>query len=444
MIDLKKLEDNAGALMQAAMKAGADACDVVVAHGQSLSVSVRDGEVENTNRSEGDQFSLRVLIGSKVASVASNQISDVSALAERAVAMAKVSPEDPFQALAEPDQLAKSFPKIELFDETIPNADALTKRALETEKAGLGVKGITKSMGASGGWGTSGFVLATSNGFSGSYLRSGFSVSTAMLCGEGDKMERDYDYSSAVYQEDLRNSKDIGQSAGERAMRKLGPKQIESGNFPVIFDRRISSEMLGALLGSINGTSVVRKTSFLRDQMKDQVMHKGITIQDDPRIQRGAGSRLFDGEGLACEKLTLIENGILNTWLLDGASARELGLAMNGRGARSGSGTSPTSTNAYMQAGEKSLDAMISDMGTGLYLTETIGHGLNMVTGDYSKGVAGYWVENGELKYPVAEITIAGNLKEMFLNMYPANDLKFEGSTNAPSLLIEGMTIGGK
>lgn len=444
MIDLKKLEENAGGLMRAAMKAGADACDVVVAHGQSLGVSIRDSEVENTNRSEGDSFSLRVFIGSKVASVASNQITDVSALAERAVAMAKVSPEDPFQALASSDQLAKSFPKIELFDETIPNADALTKRALETEKAGLAVKGITKSMGASAGWGTSGFVLATSNGFSGSYLRSGFSVSTAMLCGDGENMERDYDYSSAVFQGDLRQSNDIGKSAGERAMRKLGPRQIESGNFPVIFDRRISSEMLGALLGAINGASVVRKTSFLRDQMNSQVMHKGITIQDDPHIQRGAGSRLFDGEGLACEKLSLIENGNLNTWLLDGASARELGLQMNGRGARSGSGTSPTSTNAYMQAGEKSLDDMIKDMGTGLYITETIGHGLNMVTGDYSKGAAGYWVENGELKFPVAEITIAGNLKEMFLNMYPASDLKFDGSTNAPSLLIEGMTIGGK
>lgn len=444
MIDLKKLEDNAGALMQAAMKAGADACDVVVAHGQSLGVSIRDSEVENTNRSEGDSFSLRVFIGSKVASVASNQITDVSALAERAVAMAKVSPEDPFQALATSDQLAKSFPEIELFDETIPNADALTKRALETEKAGLDVKGITKSMGASAGWGTNGFVLAASNGFSGSYLRSGFSVSTAMLCGEGDKMERDYDYSSSVFQEDLRASHDIGKSAGERAMRKLGPRQIESGNFPVIFDRRISAEMLGALLGAINGASVVRKTSFLRDQMNSQVMHKGISIQDDPRIQRGAGSRLFDGEGLACEKLSLIENGNLNTWLLDGASARELGLEMNGRGSRSGSGTSPTSTNAFMQKGEKSLDEMIKDMGTGLYITETIGHGLNMVTGDYSKGAAGYWVENGELKYPIAEITIAGNLKEMFLNMYPANDLKFEGSANAPSLLIEGMTIGGK
>lgn len=444
MIDLKKLEENAGNLMQAAMKAGADACDVVVAHGQSLSVSIRDNEVENTNRSEGDSFSLRVFIGSKVASVASNQVTDVSSLAERAVAMAKVSPQDPFQALAEQDQLAKNFPEIELFDETIPNTDALTKRALETEKAGLGVKGISKSMGASAGWGTSGFVLATSNGFSGSYLRSGFSVSTAMLCGEGEKMERDYDYSSAVFQEDLRTSKDIGQSAGERAMRKQGPRQIESGNYPVIFDRRISSEILGALLSAINGVSVVRKTSFLRDKMNSQVMHNGITIQDDPQIQRGAGSRLFDGEGLSCEKMTLVENGILNTWLLDGASARELGLDMNGRGARSGSGTSPTSTNAYIEAGAKSLDEMIAQMGTGLYITETIGHGLNMVTGDYSKGVAGYWVENGERKYPIAEITIAGNLKEMFLNMYPANDLKFDGSTNAPSLLIEGMTIGGK
>ncbi|MFK7902392.1 MAG: TldD/PmbA family protein [Nitratireductor sp.] len=444
MINLKELENNATKLMSATMKAGADACDVVVAHGQSQAVTIRDGKVENTDRSEGDQFSLRVFVGSKVASVASNQITDYEMLAERAVAMAKVSPEDPFQALAEPEQLASEFPDIELLDETVPTAESLTKRALETESAGLGVKGVAKSMGASAGWGTSGFVLAASNGFSGSYSRSGFSSSTAMLCGSGEKMERDYDFTSAVFEEDLRSSEDVGKTAGQRAVRKINPRQVESGNFPLIFDKRISSGMLGALLSAINGSSVVRKTSFLRDQMNEQVMHKGITIQDNPRIQRGAGSRLFDGEGLSCDALTLVENGILNTWLLDGASARELGLAMNGRGSRGGSGTSPTSTNSYIEAGEQSLEEMLAQIGTGLYVTETIGHGINMVTGDYSKGAGGYWVENGELAFPVAEITIAGNLKQMFMNMYPANDLEFTGATNAPSLLIEGMTIGGK
>ena len=304
--------------------------------------------------------------------------------------------------------------------------------------------GVAKSMGASAGWGNSGFVLATSNGFSGSYSVSRFSNSAAMVSGEGEAMERDYDFSSTVYGSDLRSAEEIGRTAGERAVAKRGPRQINSGSFPVIFDRRIAGGMLGALLGAINGSSITRKTSFLRDQLHKQVMHSAITIFDDPHIQRGLGSRLFDGEGLACDAMTLVENGVLNHWLLDGATARELNMPMNGRASRSGAGTSPSSTNAHIKASETSLEEMIRQVGTGLYVSETIGHGVNMVTGDYSKGASGYWIENGELAFPVAEITIAGNLKDMFLNLHPASDLEFRGATNSPSLLVEEMTIGGK
>ena len=443
-IDLVTLEKNARKLVEAALKAGADDCDVVVANGQSLGISVRDGEVENTGRSEGDDFSLRVFVGRKVAAVSTNQPADLAMIAERAVSMAKVSPEDPFQGLADPDLLAKTYPDLEMLDTTVPKADELRDEALALEAAGLGVKGVSKSMGASSGWGTTGFVLATSGGFTGSYVRSGFSRSTAMLSGEGESMERDYDMTSAVFREDLRNSDEVGRTAGERAVRRANPQKPDSGTLPVIFDRRVAGSFLGALLGAINGSSIVRKTSFLRDQMGRQVANPLISIEDNPLKPRGLGSRPFDGEGLACSAMTLVRDGVLQTWLLDSANARELDLDTNGRAARSGAGTSPSPTNAWIAPGEKTIVEMAREIGTGFYCTETIGHGINMVTGDYSQGASGYWIENGEITHPVAEMTVAGNLKDMFLRMVPLSDLEFRGARNAPSLMIDEMAIGGK
>jgi len=443
-IDLNKLEINARNLVDAALKAGADACDVVVANGQSQGISVRDGQVENTSRSEGDDFSLRVFVGNKVASVSTNQPRDLTMIAERAVAMAKVSPEDPFQGLADAERLAKTVPQLDMLDQEMPSTDTMREEALALEAAGLSVDGVAKSMGASSGWGTSGFVLATSHGFSGSYVRSGSSLSTAMLSGEGENMERDYDMSAAVFRSDLRSVEEIGKTAGERAVRRANPRKVDSGTFPVIFDRRIAGTFLGALLGAINGSSIVRKTSFLRDKMNEQVANALVTIKDDPLRPRGLGSRPFDGEGLACQPMTLVENGMLRHWLLDSANARELGLETNARASRSGAGTSPSATNAWIPAGDKSIEEMAKEIGTGLYCTETIGHGINMVTGDYSQGASGYWIENGEITFPVAEITVAGNLKDMFLRMIPLSDLEFRGARNSPSMMIDEMTIGGK
>lgn len=443
-IDFANLEKNSEKLVDAALKAGADQCDVSVANGQSLSISYRDGAVENTGRAEGDNFSLRVFVGNKVASVSTNQIADLQMIAERAVAMAKVSPEDPFQALVDADALATRFPQLDMLDETTLDADALRDMAIEAEDAGLGVKGVTKSMGANAGTSVSGFVLATSNGFSGSYARSSFGLSSVMVCGDGENKERDYDFTSAVHLEDLRSPVEIGQSAGERAVKRFNPTQIKSGNYPIIIDRRIAGGLLGALAGAINGSSIVRKTSFLRDLMGEQIANSDIQIHDDPHKKRGLGSRPFDGEGMACAPITFVKDGMLQDWLLDGATARELGLTTNARASRGGSGTSPSTTNMWMEAGQKSIEEIAAEIGTGLYCTETIGHGLNMVTGDYSKGASGYWIENGEIAYPVAEITIAGNLKDMFMAMIPANDLHFHGAVNSPSLLIDGMKIGGK
>jgi PmbA protein len=340
--------------------------------------------------------------------------------------------------------LARSVPDLDLCDARIPDAAELTRRALECEAAGLAVEGVTKSMGASAGWGLSGFVLATSTGFSGHYSVSRFSASAAMVSGEGTEMERDYDYHSVTHGEDLRDSAAIGRSAGERAVRRRNPRQVASAAVPVIFDKRISGGMLGSLLGAINGAAVARKTSFLRDRMGQLVANPAISVVDDPLRRRGLGSRPVDGEGMPMAPLTLVDKGVLGHWLLDWAAARELGLESNARATRGGSGTSPSSTNCHIAAGQASLAEMLKTVKSGLYLTETIGHGVNMVTGDYSKGASGFWIENGEITWPVAEITIAGNLKDMFASMVPANDLEFRYATNAPTLLVEGMTVGGK
>jgi PmbA protein len=264
-----------------------------------------------------------------------------------------------------------------------------------------------------------------------------------MVAGQGTAMERDYDYHSAVHLKDLRDAATVGRSAGERVVRRLGPRQVASTSVPVIFDRRIASGLLGALMGAINGASIARKTSFLRGAMGKKVASAEITVIDDPLRRRGLASTPFDGEGMAVAPIRFVEDGILGQWVLDWATARELGLQSNGRAGRGGSGTSPTTTNCHIEAGKQSPEEMIASLKRGLLLTETIGHGVNMVTGDYSKGAAGFWIENGEITYPVSEITVAGNLKDMFLSMTPASDLEFKGATNSPSLLVEGMTIGG-
>ena len=449
MTELKSLESNAKALVNLAMKAGADACDVVVARGLSQRSSVRNKAVENTTRSEADTTSLRVFCGKRVASVNTNARSGLEQLAERAVAMAKVSPEDPYQGLADEADLLDAtdleakVAGLELYDPFEPSTEVLEKMALEAEAAGLGVKGVSKSVGAGSSWGTSGFVLATSHGFTGNYLRSGFSVSASLVAGEGTAMERDYEFDSATHFEDLMQPEEIGRLAGERAVRRINPKQVKSGSFPIVCDPRISNGIVAALASAINGTSIARKTSFLKERLGKQVAPDHVTIVDDPLMVRQLGSRIFDGEGIGNEAIALVEGGKLMTWLLDSATSRELGLKTNGRASRSGSGTNPSTTNCFMAAGSVTPDEMIKSIEQGLYLNETIGHGINMVTGDYSKGASGFWIENGEITHPVAEITIAGNLAEMFMNMKPANDLAFKYGINAPTLLIEGMTTGG-
>ncbi|TPI82674.1 TldD/PmbA family protein [Mesorhizobium sp. B2-8-9] len=443
-LDAAKLTDRVAALVEAARRAGADAADAVAVRGRSAGVSVRLGKVEGTESSESEDVSLRVFIGQRVASVsATAAASDPKALAERAVAMARVSPEDPFQGLADPALLARNLRDLDLFDPTEVSADELKEAALAAEAAALAVKGVTNSSGSSAGAGLGGLVLATSHGFVGQYVASRFSRSTSVIAGEGTAMERDYEFSSRQHFADLDTPEEIGRKAGERTVRRLGARKAKTGPVDVVFDPRVARGIAGHLAGAINGAAVARKTSFLRDMMGKQVASAAITVTDEPLRRRGQASRPFDGEGIEGEKLLMVEKGILNHWFLSTSAARELGLVTNGRGSRSGSSVSPSSTNLAIEPGERSPEDLIASLKSGFYVTEVFGQGVDMVTGEYSRGASGYWIENGALAYPVAEVTIASNLKAMFLNMVPANDLDRNFGTAAPTLLIEGMTLAG-
>lgn len=442
-IDAAKLTDRVSALVEAARKAGADAADAVAILSRSTGVSVRLGKVEETGASESEDVSLRVFVGKRVASVSATAASDPATLAERAVSMAKVSPEDPYQSLADPALLVRHPADLDLFDATEVSPDRLKEDALAAEAAALAVSGVSNSSGSSAGAGMGGLVLAASNGFVGHYAVTRFSRSTSVIAGEGTGMERDYEFSSRQHFEDLESPQDIGRKAGERAVRRLGARKAATGTVNVIFDPRVARGIAGHLAGAINGAAVARKTSFLRDMMGQKIANAAITVTDDPLRRRGQSSRPFDGEGVCGEKLVMVDNGVLNHWLLSLSTAAELGLITNGRGSRSGSSVSPSSSNFAIEAGAAAPQDLIASLKSGFYVTEVFGQGVNMVTGEYSRGASGFWIENGELAYPVSEVTIASNLKDMFMNMVPASDLDRNFGTAAPTLLIEGMTLAG-
>ena len=446
LFDQSALTALAERLVTAARAAGADAADAVAMRGVSQSVGVRDGAVEESERSEGDDMGLRVLVGRRQAVVSTNDLNGdgIKALAERAVAMAKVAPEDKYVGLADASQMAKNFPDLDLVDRTQPTVADLERMAHEAEAAGLAVKGVSKSGGASASAGMGGMVLVTSHGFVGSYLGSRHSISMQAIAGEGTAMETDYDYSSTLHADDLDAPERIGRSAGERAVARLNPRKVSTRKVPVVFDRRVSGSLVGHLASAINGAAIARKTSFLMDKLGQQLFGKGINIIDDPLRKRGQRSRPFDGEGVAGRRMALIEDGVLKTWLLDCATARELNLKTTGHASRGASSTpSPGATNLHLEPGAKTPAELIKDIGEGFYITDLIGMGVNGVTGDYSRGAAGFWIENGERTYPVSEVTIAGHLLEIFRGLQPANDLEFRYGTNAPSVRIEGLTIAG-
>ena len=433
-------------LMKWAKAAGADAADALYVNGESISVAQRMGKREKLESSEGRDLGLRVFIGQRQAFVSSTDFAPdaLRVLAGRAVDMARAVPEDPVCGIAATDLLATEWPDLDLNDKTRPSAKALLAMAAEAEDAARAVKGVTNSDGAEAGWGRTSVMLATSNGFSGSYRLSGYSLSCSVLGGEGIGMERDYEWSSAVHLEDLMAPAKVGRNAGKFVVRRLNPRKAKSARVPVIYDRRVSGGLIGHLAGAINGRAIARGTSFLKDMMGKKVFADGIRIVDNPHRKRGLGSRPFDAEGLPTKRYAVIDDGHLTTWLLDLAAARQLNLAPTGNAARGTSGPpSPTTSNFYLEKGKLSVKELIGDIESGLYITDLIGYGVNGVTGDYSRGASGFWIENGELAWPVSGITVAGNLKDMFLNMTPADDLKFKSSTNAPTVRIEGLTVAG-
>ncbi len=446
LLDQSALTDLAERLVAAARRAGADAADAVAVRSMSLSVEVRHGEVEASERAEGDDFGLRVLVGKRQAVVSANDIKDdVDQLAQRAVAMARVAPEDRFAGLADPPLLARDFPNLDLLDPDLPAVAVLEERALRAEAAGLAVKGVTKSEGASASAGIGGMVLATSHGFRGAYLSSRQGVSMSAIAGDGTAMERDYDFTSALHASDLDAAEAIGRSAGERAVARINPRKVATKRVPVVFDRRVAGGIVGHLAGAINGSAVARKTSFLRDKLGERLFAPGIAIVDDPLRRRGLRSRPFDGEGVAGHRLAVVEDGVLKTWLLDCSTARELDLTTTGHAQRGvSSAPAPGASNLHLEAGRATPEALIADIAEGFYVTELIGFGVNQVTGDYSRGATGFWIENGARTYPVSEVTIAGNLTDMFRALTPANDLEFRFGTNAPTLRLEGLTVAGQ
>ncbi|OYU90246.1 MAG: modulator protein [Bradyrhizobiaceae bacterium PARB1] len=447
LLDQSALSNLAQRLVEAAKRAGADAADAVAVRGVSHGVEVRDGKVEASERSEGDDVGLRVFVGQRQAVISTNDMSgdNAAALAERAVAMARVAPDDKYVGLADPDLLAKTFPNLDVLDPVVPSVGELERRAIEAEAAALAVKGVTKSGGASASTGIGGMVLVTSTGFHGSYLRSSHGVSMTAIVGDGTKMERDYDFSSALHASDLASPAAVGKLAGERTVARANPRKVATCKVPVVYDPRVSNSLVGHVIGAANGASVARKTTFLKDSLGKQLFGSNIIIIDDPLRVRGLRSQSFDAEGVATVKRAIIDEGVLTTWLLDCATARELGLQTTGHAHRGvSSSPSPGAYNLHMEAGDLSPEDLIADIKEGFYVTDLIGSGVNGVTGDYSRGAGGFWIENGKLTYAVSEITIAGHLFEMFKSLTPANDLSFKYGVNAPTVRVEGLTIAGR
>jgi PmbA protein len=444
--DQSALTDLAARLVEAARRAGADAADAVAVRSMSLAVEVRDGAVEEAERAESDDLGLRVLVGGRQALVSTNDTKgEAAALAERAVAMARVAPEDRYAGLADSAALAHAIADLDLLDPQLPATAQLEALARTAEQAALAVDGVTKSGGASASAGIGGMVLVTSHGFCGAYLASHHNLSMVAIAGAGTGMERDYDFSSALHAADLDAAAKVGRSAGERAVKRINPRKVTTRQVPVVFDPRVAGSLIGHLASALNGSAIVRKTSFLMDRMGERLFHPGIHIIDDPLRRRGLRSRPFDGEGVAGAPLALVEDGVLRSWLLDSATGRELGLPTTGHAQRGvSSAPSPGATNLHLAAGDKTPQALIADIADGFYVTDLIGMGANVVTGDYSRGAAGLWIESGALAFPVSEVTIAGHLRDVFANLEPANDLAFRYGTNAPTVRIEGLTVAGE
>jgi len=433
-------------LVARARKLGADEADALTIDSRALSIDWRLGHSEGLERSESADLGLRVIIGKRQAIASSTDFSAqaLAELVERAIAMARAVPEDPYCGLAAPSAITRRIPTLDLLDPVEPDPETLTARARAAEDAARTVAGVTNSEGSGASWGTSQVALVASNGFSGAYGGSRHGVYASVLAGAGTTMERDYDFSTAVHGGDLEDAAAVGTRAGERAVRRLNPRKVKSTRVPVVYDPRVSGGIVRHLAGAINGAAIARGTSFLKGRLGARIFPAGTRIVDDPLKPRGLASRPFDAEGLPVSRRCWIEDGVLTSWILDLRAARQLGLESTGNASRGASTPpAPQASNLWLEPGSETPAALIGAIEDGLYITELIGMGVNGVTGDYSRGAAGFWIEKGAIAYPVSEITVAGNLLEMFKTMTPANDLVFRTGCDAPTLRIDGMTVAG-
>jgi PmbA protein len=431
--------------LSAATRAGADAADAMAADSEDLSVSIRHGVPESIEHAKARGIGLRVFIGQASATLSTSDVSAsaLAALAEQAVAIARVAPADPYAGLADSALIARDYTP-PIYDQESPAIETLLALAREAEAAGRDVKGITNSEGADASSAHHGVALGTSHGFRGHYASSRYALSASMIAGTGDSMQRDYDYAYVTRHADLPSAASIGAQAAARAVARLNPRKVASQTAPIYFEPRVGRQLLSAFAGAISGSAIARGTSFLKDCLHQPVFAPGIAITDDPLLPGGLGSRPFDGEGIAAKACDLVQAGRLTTWLLDSRSARQLGMVTTGHAARGLAGAPhPSASNLYVHAGTQSPTALMQALGDGLYVTETIGHGVNLITGDYSLGASGFWVKDGVRGEPVSEITIAGNLRGMFATLQAANDLTFRYATNVPTLAIPSMTIAG-
>ena len=447
MLSLEEAQSRAQDLVTAARRAGADAADAIYACNASTTVAVRLGALEDVERSEGEEIGLRVFIGQRSASIAASDMNPatLSTLVDRCIAMAREAPEDPYAGLAPEDRLLRgSLPELDLADPSDPEPALLRERALAVEEAARAVSGVTNSEGGGASNGRSQVALATSHGFAGAYAGTSHSTWASVLAGSGADMQRDHASHSVRHLDDLEDPAAIGARAGERAVARLNPAKVESGVLPILFDPRIGSSLLGHLIGGMVGPAIARRSSFLLESLGEALFDSAITIIDDPLRPRGMRSRPFDGEGLPVARRALIDKGVLTGWLMDSASARQLGLEPTGHASRGGSGAPGAGvTNVHMEPGSASPADLMADIKRGIYVTELIGMGVNGVTGDYSRGAAGFMIEDGAITRPVSEITIASNLKDMFRALIPANDLEFRYGMNVPTIRIDGMTVAG-
>ncbi|NIJ38102.1 PmbA protein [Sphingopyxis panaciterrae] len=444
MLTVAEALDRAQMLCDAATKAGADAADALYYCNAATSVSMRLGALEDVERSEGQDISLRVFVGQRSASVSTADMDagELAKLVTRCVAMAREAPEDPYAGLAPENLLFKGrVPDLDLDDGSEADPQALREAALTVEEAARAVDGVTNSEGGTASHSRTRFALVTSHGFAGGYGSSGHSLSASVIAGEGAGMQRDYGWHSAHYLSDLESVADIGTRAGTRAVARLNPGKAPVGKVPVVIDPRVGSSIVGHLLGAIAGPAVARGTSFLLGKEDQMLFDSSIVIRDEPHRARGLRSRAFDGEGLPTAARDIVANGKITGWLLDTASAKQLGLAPTGHASRGGGASGVSASNLHLATGTRSPAALIADIKTGVYLTELIGQGVNPVTGDYSRGASGFVIRDGQIAGPIAEFTVAGNLVDMFAALIPADDLEFRHGTNVPTIRIDGMTV---